>query len=134
MDAALSRLVWQRAKGRCEYCQMPQAADDDPFEIDHIIARKHSGPTVASNLCLSCLYCNSFKGSDMSSRDPKTRKLTPLFNPRRNKWAKHFRWQGAVLIGRTPVGRVTVALLRINDPFRVELREGLIAEGVLPPE
>ncbi|MBV8128389.1 MAG: HNH endonuclease [Planctomycetaceae bacterium] len=134
MDAALSRLVWQRAKGRCEYCQMPQAADDDPFEIDHIIARKHSGPTVASNLCLSCLYCNSFKGSDMSSRDPKTRKLTPLFNPRRNKWAKHFRWQGAVLIGRTPVGRVTVALLRINDPFRVELREGLIAEGVFPPE
>ena len=134
MDAALTRLVWQRAKGRCEYCQMPQAADDDPFEIDHIIARKHSGPTVASNLCLSCLYCNSFKGSDMSSRDPKTRKLTPLFNPRRNKWAKHFRWQGAVLIGRTPVGRVTVALLRINDPFRVELREGLIAEGVFPPE
>ena len=134
MDAALSRLVWQRAKGRCEYCQMLQAADDDPFEIDHIIARKHSGPTVASNLCLSCLYCNSFKGSDMSSRDPKTRKLTPLFNPRRNKWAKHFRWQGAVLIGRTPVGRVTVALLRINDPFRVELREGLIAEGVFPPE
>jgi HNH endonuclease len=134
MDAALSRLVWQRAKGRCEYCQMPQAADDDPFEIDHIIARKHSGPTVASNLCLSCLYCNSFKGSDISSRDPKTRKLTPLFNPRRNKWAKHFRWQGAVLIGRTPVGRVTVALLRINDPFRVELREGLIAEGVFPPE
>jgi len=134
MDAALSRLVWQRAKGRCEYCQMPQAADDDPFEIDHIIARKHSGPTVASNLCLSCLYCNSFKGSDISSRDPKTRKLTPLFNPRRNKWAKHFRWQGAVLIGRTPVGRVTVALFRINDPFRVELREGLIAEGVFPPE
>jgi hypothetical protein len=134
MDAALSRLVWQRAKGRCEYCQMPQAADDDPFEIDHIIARKHSGPTVASNLCLSCLYCNFFKGSDISSRDPKTRKLTPLFNPRRNKWAKHFRWQGAVLIGRTPVGRVTVALLRINDPFRVELREGLIAEGVFPPE
>ena len=70
----------------------------------------------------------------MSSRDPKTRKLTPLFNPRRNKWAKHFRWQGAVLIGRSPVGRVTVALLRINDPFRVELREGLIAEGVFPPE
>jgi HNH endonuclease len=134
MDAALSRLVWQRAKGRCEYCQMPQAADDDPFELDHIIPRKHSGPSVASNLCLSCLYCNSFKGSDISSRDPKTRKLTPLFNPRRNKWAKHFRWQGAVLVGRTPVGRVTVALLRINDPFRVELREGLIAEGVFPPE
>jgi hypothetical protein len=134
MEAALIRLVWQRAKGRCEYCQMPQAADEDPFEIDHIIARKHVGATVTSNLCLSCLYCNSFKGSDISSRDPKTRNLTPLFNPRRNKWARHFRWQGAFLIGRTPVGRVTIALLRINDPFRVELREGLIAEGMFPPE
>ena len=37
------------------------------------------------------------------------------------------------LIGRTPIGRVTVALLHINDDYRVELREGLIAEGVFPP-
>jgi len=59
--------------------------------------------------------------------------LTPLFNPRRHKWARHFRWQGAYLIGRTPVGRVTVALLHINDEYRVELREGLIEEGVFPP-
>ncbi len=133
MDAALIRLVWQRANGRCEYCLMPQAADDATCEIDHIIARKHSGPTDASNLCLSCYYCNSFKGTDLSSPDPKTRKLTPLFNPRRHKWAKHYRWQGAYLIGRTAVGRVTVVLLHINDDYRVELREGLIEEGVFPP-
>jgi hypothetical protein len=90
MDAALTRLVWQRAKGRCKYCQMPQTADDATFEIDHIIARKHIGATLASNLCLSCYYCNSFKGSDLTSLDPKTRKITPLFNPRRHKWAKNF--------------------------------------------
>lgn len=133
MDTALTRLVWQRAKGRCEYCQMPQAADDASFEIDHIIARKHVGPTVAGNLCLSCFYCNSFKGTDLTGLEPKTRKITPLFNPRRHKWANHFRWQGAYLIGRTPIGRVTVALLHINDEYRVELREGLIEEGVFPP-
>ncbi len=34
MDAALIRLVRQRADGRCEYCRMPQAADDATFEID----------------------------------------------------------------------------------------------------
>jgi 5-methylcytosine-specific restriction endonuclease McrA len=130
IDAALARWVWQRAEGRCEYCRMPQVADDAPFEIDHIIARKHIGPTVASNLCLSCFYCNSFKGLDISSLEPKTRKLTPLFNPRRHKWPRYFRWQGAYLIGRTPIGRVTVALLHINDDYRVELREGLIAEGL----
>ena len=31
VDAALTRLVWQRAYGRFEYCRMPQAADDAPF-------------------------------------------------------------------------------------------------------
>jgi len=109
---------------------MPQDYDDSPFEIDHIIARKHSGPSVAGNLALSCLHCNSFKGSDIAGRDPRTRKLTPLFNPRRNKWQRHFRWQGAYLVGRTPIGRLTVTVLNINDPFRVELREGLIEEGL----
>ena len=133
MDAALTRLVWQRANGRCEYCQMPQAADAATFQIDHVIARKHDGPTVASNLCLSCYYCNVFKGSDLAGRDKKTRKITPLFNPRRHKWSKHFAWQGARLVGLTPTGRVTVALLHINDEYRVELREGLIEEGVFPP-
>jgi 5-methylcytosine-specific restriction endonuclease McrA len=130
MDAALIREVWRRADGRCEYCQLSQEFDDRPFEIDHIRSQKHRGPTVASNLALSCFRCNSFKGSDISSIDVVTRKLTPLFNPRRHKWTTHFRWKGAYLIGRTPTGRVTVALLHINDELRVELRESLIAEGL----
>jgi hypothetical protein len=54
MDAALIRQVWLRARHCCEYCLMPQEFDPTPFEIDHIIAAKHRGPTVASNLCLSC--------------------------------------------------------------------------------
>jgi hypothetical protein len=29
---------------------------------------------------------------------------------------------------------VTVAVLNINDPFRVELREELIEEGIFPPD
>jgi 5-methylcytosine-specific restriction endonuclease McrA len=132
MDTALIRMVWKRAEGRCEYCQMPQAADDASFEIDHIVARKHHGQTVASNLCLSCYYCNSFKGSDLSSVDLKTRKLTPLFNPRRHRWSTHFRWEGPYLVGRTPIGRVTASLLHINDEYRVKLRECLIEEGEFP--
>ncbi len=133
MEATLIRQVRRRADHRCEYCQLSQEFDDRSFEIDHIISKKHQGPTVASNLALSCFRCNSFKGSDISGRDPKTRKLTGLFNPRRHKWARHFRWQGAYLIGRTPVGRVTVAVLHINDQFRVKLREGLMEEGVFAP-
>ncbi len=130
MDAALIREVWRRADGHCEYCQLSQEFDDRPFEIDHIRSQKHRGPTIASNLALSCFRCNSFKGSDISSIDILTGKLTPLFNPRRHKWTTHFRWEGPYLIGRTPIGRVTVALLHINDELRVELREELIAEGL----
>ena len=134
MDAALIRYVWRRADGRCEYCQLSQEFDDRPFEIDHIRSQKHNGPTIASNLALSCFRCNSFKGSDISGIDPKTSRLTALYNPRRHKWARHFAWRNAYLTGRTPIGRVTVAVLRINDPFRVELRETLIDEGVFPPQ
>ncbi|WP_165248414.1 HNH endonuclease [Paludisphaera soli] len=113
---------------------MPQAFDDAGFEIDHVIARKHGGPSSPGNLCLSCYYCNSHKGSDIAGLDGRGRKLTPLFNPRRHKWSANFRWEGAVLVGRSAIGRVTVALLDINDEYRVALREALIEEGVFPPD
>jgi hypothetical protein len=65
MDAALERRVPRRAGDRCEYCHLPQAASDVPFEIDHIVARHHCGPTAASNLALSCAYCNAPKGPNL---------------------------------------------------------------------
>jgi hypothetical protein len=133
MNLTLVRQVWQRANDRCEYRNLSQNDDDRIFEIDHIISERHHGPSIAGNLALSCFRCNSFKGSDISGRDPKTRKLTPLFNPRRHKWGRHFHWNGPYLVGSTPVGRTTIAVLRINDPFRVKLRAGLIEEGVFPP-
>jgi len=43
------------------------------------------------------------------------------------------RWQGACLIGRTPIGRVTVDVLNISDAFCIDLRQTLIMEGVFPP-
>jgi HNH endonuclease len=50
MDAALERLVRDRAGSRCEYCRLPHIGSRAPFEIDHIIPRKHRGRTVAGNL------------------------------------------------------------------------------------
>jgi hypothetical protein len=132
MEAALIRQVWQRASDCCEYCRIPQEHDVNTFEIDHIISRKHHGPTVAHNLALSCFWCNSYKGTDIGGLDG--RKLTPLFNPRRHKWSRHFRWDGPFLRGRTAIGRVTVSVLRINDSFRVDVRRSLIREGVFPPD
>jgi 5-methylcytosine-specific restriction endonuclease McrA len=61
MEEALRRLVWQRAEGRCEYCQLSQEFIPQTFPIDHIIALQHHGPTRAGNLALSCLDCNLSK-------------------------------------------------------------------------
>jgi HNH endonuclease len=134
MDRALRELVWRRARNCCEDCRMLQEYDDTTFEIDHIIAGNHGGPTRASNLCLACFACNSFKGPNLSGRDIKTRKIVLLFNPRRHKWYRHFRWDGPRLVGRTATGRATIATLRINLDHRVAYRQELIDEGMFPPD
>jgi hypothetical protein len=61
--------------------------------------------------------------------DPSCRCSTDLVAGRQPRALNAYRWQGPYLIGR-----VTVALLHINDEYRIELREGLIEEGVFPPE
>jgi hypothetical protein len=133
MDERLAQEVRRRAGDVCEYCRVAQASYPTvPFPIDHIIARQHDGPTVASNLALSCLHCNSHKGPNIAGIDPRTKKLTKLFNPRRHKWGRHFRWDGPLVVGRTAIGRVTVAVLALNAPEAVEVREALIEEGIFP--
>jgi hypothetical protein len=132
MDSTLETLVWRRAKRCCEYCWMPQDFEELPGEVDHIIAIVHGGPTIASNLALSCFWCNRYKGPNLSGIDPKTRRNTRLYHPRQHSWPFHFRWEGALLRGKTAIGRTTVRVLRINSPLRVMLREEVIALGKFP--
>jgi hypothetical protein len=133
MDRALEQQVRDRAGKQCEYCRMPQRFDEARFEIDHIVSRYHHGKTVLSNLALACFADNRFKGTNISGIDPQTGKMTHLFHPRRHKWARHFRWEGPILVEITGIGRTTVAVLKINQPRRVRFREALIDEGVFPP-
>ena len=81
MNEALVHLVWERARSRCECCQLPQALTRLPCQIDHVIAVK---------------------------------------------------WEGPALCGLTAIGRATVAVLEINLPYRVALRQALIEGGVFP--
>jgi hypothetical protein len=134
MDEELVQAVRQRAGDTCEYCRVPQSAYPTvTFPIDHIIARQHGGPTILSNLALSCLHDNAHKGTNLTGIDPVTKKITKLYNPRRHKWAKHFRWHGALLVGLTPVGRTTIVVLAMNDPEAVAVRQALLDEGSFPP-
>jgi len=132
ISAALRREVIARAGNCCEYCRLSQEDRFWRFPIDHVIAEKHGGETSSHNLCLSCLECNTFKGSDIGSEDPKTGHLTRLFNPRQQKWDEHFQFDGAFIEGLSPEGRVTVFLLRLNQPERVEDRGELLSVGRYP--
>src|SRR6185369_6040387 len=98
------RKVRERAKEKCEYCQLPQGCSVLPHEIDHIRAKKHHGPTTLRNTCLACAYCNGAKGSNVAGYDTESGELTALFNPRSDVWHEHFVWIGPVLRGLTPVG------------------------------
>ncbi|RIK84435.1 MAG: restriction endonuclease [Planctomycetota bacterium] len=131
MNAGLRELVWRRAESRCEYCRVPYLGDKLPFEIDHIIASKHQGPTTQDNLALCCFSCNVHKGPNIAGIDPETGEIVPLFHPRHDRWLEHFDWHGAVILGRTPKGRATIDVLLVNDPDRISQREALIASGDL---
>jgi hypothetical protein len=96
------------------------------------VALKHGGQTVADNLVLACLPCNRYKGSDLTSLDPESGALTPLFNPRQQSWVDHFGLAEGIILGLTPVGRTTIFLLRLNEPSRLQLRQALAQQGLYP--
>jgi hypothetical protein len=127
IEKALRSFVINRAGGCCEYCLI--SLQDRLFDlaIDHVIAEKHRGPTQAENLSLSCYWCNSYKGSDISSVDwAGTGQIVALYNPRTQAWNDHFFLRKANIDGKTPEGLVTVDLLRLNETKRVEERGLLI--------
>lgn len=133
MDEATRTAVRERAGGWCEYCHLPQAHVVTPFQVEHVIAKQHRGSDALSNLALACLRCNLNKGPNLTGIDPVTKGLTKLFHPRRHKWHRHFRLEGAKMIGRTAVGRTTVEVLAMNEPERVALRQELIVQGLWEP-
>jgi hypothetical protein len=129
VPTTLRRQVIERAGNRCEYCLLQSGIAFFPHEVDHVIAEKHGGATDIENLAFACWRCNRHKGSDLTSFDPQTRELSPLFNPRTQVWAEHFTYQGQQIIGSTPEGRTTVNLLRLNSEERQRERL-LYVEGV----
>ena len=122
ISAALRRQVRERASERCEYCLLLEVKAFFPHEPDHIIAQKHGGQSALNNLALACFDCNRFKGSDIASVDPDTGVITPVFNPRIDRWSGHFQLERGRIIPLTAVGRATERLLRLNLPHRIEIR------------
>jgi hypothetical protein len=124
--AEVRRQVIERAGNCCEYCLFPQKFEVSTFHIEHIIPRKHGGSNGLDNLCLSCPFCNTYKGSDFASFDPQTGELALLYHPRKHQWNDHFKLNDGKIEALTPEGRVTVLLLRLNRISAVKDREALI--------
>ena len=131
---ALRGIVTRRAFSRCEYCGLHQTFSTYTHEIDHIVALKHGGQTAEDNLVLACFPCNRHKGSDLTSLDPQTSEITPLFNPRSQYWHEHFSCCRGYIVGVTSIGRTTVFLLQMNKDSRVQTRIMLAAQGINPTQ
>jgi 5-methylcytosine-specific restriction endonuclease McrA len=115
--------VRERAKNRCEYCQLTQ--EDSPLaalHIEHIIPKIHGGTNDLDNLALACIDCNLHKGPNLTGIDPQTKRVTPLFHPRKDNWNAHFKWRSIYVMGKTAMGRTTIRVLHMNSEEQLSLR------------
>ena len=136
ISVEVERRVRDAARNRCGYCLSPQRLVMARLEIEHIIPVSRGGDSSESNLWLSCPLCNRFKADRTSAPDPDTGIEVPLFNPRTQRWSEHFRWSedGIRVIGLTPTGRATVALLHLaDDPDALIVRAHWVLAGWHPP-
>lgn len=123
MKTSGRQAVRDRAGGRCEYCRLEAWLAEPPsFHVEHVFPASHGGSDDLSNLALSCPACNRFKGPNLAAVDPETGRVVRLFSPREDDCAERFAADGGVVAGRTPTGRATVRLLRMNDADAVARR------------
>ena len=135
IPVATERLVRERAKHRCEYCQSPAQITSAPFCLDHIHPHALGGASTQENLALSCPFCNSSKGDRTAAIEVQSGETVTLFHPRTQIWSEHFEWSddGLMILARTPIGLVTIAALGLNRIELCNLRRALIRFGVHPP-
>jgi HNH endonuclease len=135
LPTEIRKTVKERANFVCEYCLALSQFSFHPFPVDHIIPLSKGGTNDLDNLALSCQHCNNCKYNKAEAIDPLTGNPAQLFNPRKDDWSKHFIWNDdyTFIIGITPVGRATVACLKMNREEARNLRAALYEFGVHPP-
>ena len=128
------QIIVERAKGCCEYCRSRMDFATLSFSVEHIIPLSRGGETTLDNLALACPGCNSHKYTKTEVPDPVDGAVVPLYNPRKQRWQDHFRWNEDFtrIVGLTPTGRATVSALQMNRPGVVNMRRALFAIGLHP--
>lgn len=123
--------VRAQANHQCGYCRSLQKYVLGVLEMEHIIPKAAGGSDDEENLWLACRLCNSYKGPQTHATDPVTNRNVKLFNPRQQKWSRHFAWSdnGIHISGLTAVGRATVLALQLNDFYAVTVRQAWVSAG-----
>jgi hypothetical protein len=116
--------VARRARHRCEYCHAPESFFPHRLTLDHVLPESAGGPTALGNLALCCYACQLQKLAFQVGWDSTAQAAVRLFNPRRQRWARHFRWSadGLYLDGLTRTGRATIERLQLNHWRQVQAR------------
>jgi len=130
MAGVTREFVAERARHRCEYCHLPEAADPhQAFHLEHVVPRQHGGDDDAENLAWSCSRCNRRKGTNLTTIDPASGSIVVLFHPRQDIWEEHFALREARIFGLSSTGRATAKLLDMNSLHRLQLRRELLRQG-----
>jgi len=87
----------------------------------------------ATDVSIACCHKSMqwLSVSTLTSFDPETEALVPLFNPRTQAWHEHFALDDVIVVGLTPIGRATVRLLHMNTADRLKVRAVLKERGEL---
>lgn len=133
VSETLRKKVTLRAENRCEYCGVAQEGQEALFHVDHVLPVSRGGPTEWDNLALACVSCSLRKAARISGLDPASGLQAPLFNPRREPWNFHFRWNDCEVVGISPCGRATVHALAMNRPVALSIRQENKVFGRHPP-
>lgn len=126
--------VDKQANGSCEYCKCLQKFTPESHEYEHIIPFTQGGKSVFENIAKACRGCNNLKFISIAAIDPLTNQIVPLFNPRKDVWKQHFRWNEdfCKMIGLTPTGRATIIRLKTNRTALLNIRKVTFGKGHPP--
>ncbi len=132
----LRKKVVEQARQRCGYCLTAEANVGYKMDIEHIIPISAGGLTTENNLWLSCAECNSYKSDKTHATDSFNGESIALYNPRLQAWTLHFEWStdGAIIVGKTAIGRATVEALFLNREWLVLARQRWVIVGWHPPK
>ena len=121
--------MYEKQNRKCAYCRLHTAKACWPSHREHIVY-KDSHPQwmfLPENLCVSCYWCNKWKGTTEVLENPQTEMYPELgegfkiIHPFYDTYSEHIELVGDVLYrGKTDKGRFTIDTCHL---YRIDLAE-----------